>query len=158
MKEVSQYFYVIYYYYYYFSSDTNGNCLFSSTSIFLVGDSSLSNILRALTCAELYVNSDFYASHPVFKNLETNHSKIFSMSKLLNICVSSLSLESGLVSGELIREEAFIMCKDKQYSSFLCVLALSTVIDKTICLHYPDFGHDRYKLIFNHTINLMLTC
>ena len=42
----------------------DGNCLYNSASVLLIGDQSLCNILRLLTAAELYLNSDFYAYHP----------------------------------------------------------------------------------------------
>lgn len=42
----------------------NGNCLFNSASINLVGNEDLSVVLRLLTAAELYLHADFYANHP----------------------------------------------------------------------------------------------
>ena len=42
----------------------DGNCLYNSASVLANGDESLSNILRLLTAAELYLHSDFYAHHP----------------------------------------------------------------------------------------------
>ncbi|KAJ7391232.1 hypothetical protein OS493_019363 [Desmophyllum pertusum] len=42
----------------------DGNCLFNSASINLVGNEDLSVILRLLTAAELYLHANFYANHP----------------------------------------------------------------------------------------------
>ena len=58
----------------FFSSEASGNCLFSSISILLVGDNSLSEDLRALSCLELFLYSSFYATHP-------DLNKIFSESQ-----------------------------------------------------------------------------
>ena len=58
------------------SSVEDGNCWFSSASIVLVGDSSLSSVLRAQTCLELYSNSDFYLNYPIYNILlESNTDK-----------------------------------------------------------------------------------
>lgn len=42
----------------------NGNCLFNSVSVLLVGNEDLAFTLRLLTAAELYLHRDFYANHP----------------------------------------------------------------------------------------------
>ena len=48
-------------------SSGNGNCLYNSVSLSLVGDESLSALLRMLTVSELFANTDFYAHHPQIK-------------------------------------------------------------------------------------------
>ena len=48
----------------------NGNCLYNACSIALIGDESLANCLRGLTCMELFMNSWYYADHPHFEDLE----------------------------------------------------------------------------------------
>ena len=42
----------------------NGNCLFNSVSVLLVGNEDLVVTLSLLTAAELYLHQDFYANHP----------------------------------------------------------------------------------------------
>ena len=42
----------------------NGDCLYNSFSICLMGNENLSGVLRLLTTVEMYQNSQFYASHP----------------------------------------------------------------------------------------------
>lgn len=44
----------------------DGNCLFNSASIFLVGDESASHVLRLLTVVELFLKPQYYANHPKF--------------------------------------------------------------------------------------------
>ena len=41
----------------------DGNCLYNSVSISLVGDTKLASLLM-LTVAELFAHSEFYAKHP----------------------------------------------------------------------------------------------
>ena len=41
----------------------NGNCIYSSMSLFLVGDHSLVEEIRCLTSIEIYLNSDYYGKH-----------------------------------------------------------------------------------------------
>ena len=42
----------------------DGNCLYNSVSMSLVGDTTLASLLRMLTAAELFAHSVFYAKHP----------------------------------------------------------------------------------------------
>ena len=42
----------------------NGNCLFNSASILLIGDESLHGVLRLLTAAEIFLHNNFYGNHP----------------------------------------------------------------------------------------------
>ena len=49
----------------------------------------------------------------------------------------------------LIKREALAMCVDNVFSSFICVLALSSVIKRPINVHYPDFGLLLNRLVFD---------
>ena len=42
----------------------NGNWLFNSASILLIGDESLHGVLRLLTAAEIFLHNNFYGNHP----------------------------------------------------------------------------------------------
>ena len=48
-------------------SSDNGNCFNNSVSLSLVGDESLSALLRMVTVSKLFANADFYAHHPQIK-------------------------------------------------------------------------------------------
>ena len=61
----------------FFSSQSNGNCLYSSISIHLVGNSSLALKLRVISCLELFLNAEFYFNHPNFKYFHTVHREKF---------------------------------------------------------------------------------
>ena len=67
--------------------------------------------------------------------------------------VSVESLDMGFTGNSLVRAEAISKCKDKKWSSFLCVLALSSVVNRNIISLYPDCGELKYKLLFNQQIS-----
>ncbi len=67
--------------------------------------------------------------------------------------VSQKCLDSGLMTDELVKKEAFLNCYDKKWSCFLCILGLSTVIGKGIRTYYPDCGELHPKLLFNSLIH-----
>ena len=113
----------------------------------MVGDSSLSSVLRALTCLELYSNSDFYLNHPIFNSLLESNTELFSSKEaVLSFFLSNETYENDLNSfHNYIKEEAQNMCKNRQWASHICIMALSTVINCTISVSYPDFGYPHYK-------------
>ena len=51
---------------------TDGNRSYSAISVRLVGNNSLTHLLRILTSLELFFNHDFYSRHPVFNNKYNN--------------------------------------------------------------------------------------
>ena len=53
-----------------FRSLANGNCMYSSISLLLVGNNSLVDKLRCLTSVELYLRSKFYGKHFCFESAE----------------------------------------------------------------------------------------
>ena len=58
---------------------------------------------------------------------------------------------------ELVQEEAVHNCNDKNWSSFLCVLGLSSICGKNIECLYTDFGLIKYKLLFSQIIYPRIT-
>ena len=46
---------------------SNGNCLFSSASLSMVGDNPLVHKLRVMTAVEQHVNATNYTRHPAMK-------------------------------------------------------------------------------------------
>lgn len=121
----------------------NGNCLYNACSMALIGDESLANCLRALTCIELYVNASYYIDHPHFDNLEKT-GKVSKKSSFMD----SLSHQAfdNYVIGDYVSavyEEAQSNVGDAQYSSFLCLLALSTAIGQPIESYYPIVNDDQ---------------
>ena len=109
--------------------------------------------LRALTSIELFLHSDFYCKHPSFVTTLNAYSKLFcSVESILKVSVSEDSFSTGLNSADLIKSEALRNCTNATWSSFVCILGLSSVISKSIHCIYPDFGLVKYKKIFNGLI------
>ena len=119
----------------------------------MVGDNSLCDILRCLTCAELFLNCDFYYKHPLLVSIYDDNVDIFpTFDSLFSICVSNFSLETNAHDSCLVKEEAKYNSRAKAWSSFISILALSSVIKRSIITSYPDFGLVKYRLPFNQQI------
>ena len=126
-----------------FRSVTDGNCLYSAMSVRLVGHNSLIHLLRILTSLELFLNHEFYPKHPVLTNVY-NKGKTVLREKLFCSFESVFELATGLRDsqtsinnkdlGLLAKKEDESICKDNIWSSFLCVLASSSVICRPIYL------------------------
>ena len=54
--------------------------------------------------------------------------------------------------GVLVKKETENICKDNIWSSFLCVLVLSSVICRPIDLFYASCGFQKYQKMFNQKI------
>ena len=122
-------------------------------SILLHVNSSLSSHLRYLTCAELFLNSEFYYKHPLLSQVyDKNKDQFSSYDNMFSVCVSTISFETDARGPLLVKEESKLNSKDNIWSPFLCILALSTVIQRSIITVYPDFGLAKYKNIFNNQI------
>lgn len=141
-----------------FRSLANGNCLFSSISMYLVGDNGLVTILRSLTAIELHLNAKYYASHPnLHYALENgkalNGEKLFSsFLSVFEMSRSFLGQDENLSLVDNILKESLNICRDNTWSSFLCVLALSNVINLPIKLHFPDSGSLKQKFLYNQVV------
>ena len=51
-----------------------------------------------------------------------------------------------------MKDKAISNLKNDQYCSFLCILALSTIIGTQINCIYPSVGQKKYRLLFNNMI------
>ena len=138
-----------------------GNCLFNACSIALLGDETIANSLRCLTAIELYTNCSYYANHPL---IEIKHS-IGAFQNISNAFAMCISNESLISSGGkdrclAVRDEAAYISKNYQPSSFICEMALSSVIGRKIEAYYPtkntsdlDVEKNSLETMFNCTIN-----
>jgi len=129
----------------FFFFETNGDCLYSSTSLALFGDNRFVDELRAMVCIELFLNATFYINHPI---LESNKPSSFSL--LLSNKTFDIKCESR---ERLVQFEAIHNCSSKTFSSLLSVLGLSTVIGRQIQMLYPDSGAVKFKSLFNSLIS-----
>lgn len=140
----------------------DGNCLYNACSIALCGTEDLAAYLRCLTSIELYVNALFYASHPIF---EQQHSKgAFScIANAFSMCLSDIALASFEKDdlSKSVMAEAYNNSVNHQWSSFLCLLGLSSVLELPIESYFPipvnqsdsQEEMDSLSIMFNCTIS-----
>ena len=111
---------------FFFSSEAAGNCLYSSVSILLYGNNSLCSHLRYLTCAELFLNPEFYYKHPLLSQVyDKNKDQFASYDNMFNICVSTISFETDARGPLLVKEESKTKCKGQYLVPFFvysCVI------------------------------------
>ena len=70
----------------------------------------------------------------------------------LFMSLSDTTFKSNLSGADLIQKESQVMLRKGQWSTFIYVLDLASVIGKRIFCHYPDFGEAKVKLLFNQCI------
>ena len=134
-------------------SEVSGNCLYSSASLALVGSNTFVNDLRMLTSLELFINANFYSQHPCFLSAVNDHHECFgNINNLLPLSVCLAALDTGLTKDELVKQEAILNFTDGKWASFLCILALSSVLCRNIYSCHPDCGELRYKLLYNRLV------
>ncbi|XP_057306732.1 uncharacterized protein LOC130644950 [Hydractinia symbiolongicarpus] len=133
-------------------SVTDGDCLYSSASLAVSGTNDLIDELRALTCIELFENSLFYSNHPIFVSLCQSSDLFSCVESTLKFSVSHSSVDTGLSAADLVQKEAILMCSKNIWSSFICILALTSVLKRNISTLYPDCGQLRFKTLFNQNI------
>ena len=111
-----------------FRTTEDGSCLYNACSIALIGDETLSMCLRSFTCCELYLYADSNASHPILNYLESQN---FVSNKN-----NAFVLEKGNHLTAVYGEAQYI-ARNFRFSSFLCLLAISSVIGLPIEAYYP---------------------
>ena len=64
--------------------------------------------------------------------------------------MSFSSLDRSSTPVELLKSEALIInCADRVWGSFLCILALTTVVSSSVFTYFPDRGDLRDRVLFN---------
>ena len=61
--------------------------------------------------------------------------------------IKNSSIDSDLKNEEAVKFEAQTNCKSKEWSSFLCVLALASVIKRKIFSHFPDCRDEMQRVL-----------
>ena len=140
---------------------SDSNCLYSALSVRMVGNNSLIHLLRILASLELFLNNEFYSRHPVLTNVYNNgktvlgkkifcsFESVFELARRLRHSQTSINNKD---LGPLVKKEAENICKDSIWLSFLCVLALFSVICRPIHLFYVSCVFQKYQKIFNQKI------
>lgn len=117
------------------TATADGNCLYFSASIALTGTEVLAHVLRLLVAAELFLEADFYAGHPYFKeNLKKCN---YSESTRFAIALSS-DYEDVRNRRDVVVEEAKVTCRNGKWGAMLQIMALTSGIGRPIFAVYPD--------------------
>ena len=127
-----------------FRTTGDGNCLFNACSIALIGDETLSTCLRSLTCCELYLYADFYASCPILNYLESQN----LVSNKNNAFVKMLSYKAADLLEKGNRLPAV-------YGEALCVIGLP--IEAYYPIDAEKLQLNSYESLFNCTLNPRIT-
>ena len=108
--------------------------MYSSASLAKVKNNWLMESLRVMVSVELFLNASLYWNHPCFVSTFSVHKQKVSteIRNLLPMSVSVESLDMGFPGDRSVRAEAISNCKDKKWSSFLCLLVLSSVVNRSI--------------------------
>ena len=111
------------------------------------------NELRWLTSIKLYENAKFSCQHQIFfLECMKVHSSVYSnFNSIFSFCLSKKSFGSFISTDivKSVKDKAIYNLKNGQYYSFLCILALSTIIGTQINCIYPSIEQKKYRLLFN---------
>ena len=128
------------------------DCLYIATSIALCGDESQALLLRLLVAGELLFNAEYYAEYSPFG--ETSCNTDISVETLFSIALKRQAEKKFSESKdecEAVKAQALSTCTVGEWSSFLNILALATVISRPISSVYPDFNF-RYRKLLHRTV------
>ena len=118
--------------------------MYNSASLALVGDESLSVVLRILVSAELFLHADFYAGHSYLQQSDDNEctSLFKSPNSAFTIALSEASAPMYQNHDRIscVQKEAAVVAEDGEWSSLMCMLALSTVLKQKVRSLYPKGG------------------
>ena len=126
-----------------FRSRPSDNCLYSSLSILLFESNDCIDELGVLSSIELFIYRPYYCKHPCFLSLSQTFGK--AETHFFTITIKNYTIDSDLKIEEAVKFEAQTNCKIKEWSSFLCVLALSSVIKRKIFSHFPQLWRRNAK-------------
>ena len=92
----------------------------------------------------------YYCKHPCFLLLPQTFEK--AKTHLFTVSIKNSTIDSDLKNEEEVQFEAQTNCKSKEWSSFMCVLALASVIKRNIFSHFPDCGDEMQRVLRNQVI------
>ena len=129
--------------------------MYNACSLALIGSESLASYLSCLTCIEL-ANAKFYASHPLVDQ-QFRKGAFHSLGNTLAMCLSDAAL--SVLQKEFpdigIITEAIDKADEYKYSSLMCMLSLSSVVNVPIESYYPIANEEdmnSLEVMFNCTI------
>ena len=124
----------------------------NSASSFLVGDESLSSVLRILMCSELFLHAEFYGNHPYMKS----KSEFFDSSNAaftMALCDKLVPIYGEKDHANSIEEEALHMPRNSVWLSLMCILGLSSVLRQCISSYYPKSTKPEVEKLMNGDID-----
>ena len=128
-----------YFFLYSVRSTGNGNCLYNSCSILICGCDKLSTTLRVAVSCELLLHPEYYANHPYISQKAVVNNKhhpnfIFALT-ISNDSTANLSDDASRKF--CIEQEGIKNIRIGSWSSFMCMLGLSSVINCKLESVYP---------------------
>ena len=118
--------------------------------MFVVGNESIANILRLLMSIELFCHSEYYSLQPgnIWDSLDESHfATKLSMFKTVFHFTSADNMVECNDTKAAFRSEAEINCNTNEWSSLVCIMALSTVINLPIhSIYSPKLNTRLYQL------------
>lgn len=132
----------------------DGNCLFHSVSILLVGNQTLSGVLRQETADKLMQYLEYFSNHPAFVEAMTDMRR--SADQLFPNIVSRNSAvfyhDHGNDKLKTVELEAESLEDDGFYGSMLALYALAEVVKRPIFSIYPNVKVYRLRPLFHRLI------
>ena len=114
------------------------NCLYYATATSIYREESQGLALRLLTIIELFENADYYAVYPHLVETKSILQKTTPLPKLSAVMLLHNFSPKDDNKADCIRDEAIHMCKLREYSSFVCMMALSSVLARKIFSYYQE--------------------
>ena len=134
-----------------FRSSTDGNCLYGSISLSLFGDDSMkADLIIMSSYEELLLHNNYYCKHPAFLNFVEKYNIPFSQAFKFSVSLSTQNFYLPLC--KLVRKEAMKNCVGKYWTSFLCILALFLVCNRSISSLYLGSGEKVFGDLLNSVI------
>lgn len=127
----------------------NGDCLFNASSILVRGNESAAMFIRLLVAGELFFNASFYADHHVFVDTIRSNTDL-SLDTLFTVALSEAGADKYSETGsktDAVKSEALVACTRGEWSSFMVILGLASVLSKQVYSIYPDVNFRFRSLI-----------
>ena len=106
-------------------------------------------LLRLLVAGELYFNASFYADHHVFVDTIRSNSDL-SLDTLFTVALTEAGADEcskNRSKTDAVKSEALVACTRGEWSSFLHILGIASVLSKQVQSIYPDVNFRFRSLI-----------
>ena len=121
----------------------NGSCLYNSALLILCGDESQSNSLSLLVASELYFHAEYYVTEDV---TEISESMLFPVPLTVS---GDKALTDSRTRNDAVKAEAVATCEDKQWASLIHMMAMASVIGRSVYSLYPEVNFRFRPLMMN---------